>query len=157
VLKISFFDIEFHFFSSNAFFKLTLRFGVFFTMNPMRYGTPCTQSVIFPNHKSHKSHILFQFYFNFMLFYFILFYFMIIYLFQLSVLARAGVDWLGLTRAGSGWRGLAWVGQAWTGLVWLGLAWSGLVWLGLAWSGLVWLGLAWAGLGWHGLAWAGLG
>jgi hypothetical protein len=44
VLKIKFFDIEFHFFSFKPFFKLTreLRFGGFFTMNPMCYGTPCT-------------------------------------------------------------------------------------------------------------------
>jgi hypothetical protein len=41
-LKIKKIDIEFHFFSSKQFLKLTLRFDGFFTMNPMCYGTPCT-------------------------------------------------------------------------------------------------------------------
>jgi hypothetical protein len=42
VLKIKFIDIAFHiFFLQAVFFKLTLRFDGFFTMNPMCYGTPC--------------------------------------------------------------------------------------------------------------------
>jgi hypothetical protein len=77
---------------------------------------------------------------------------MIIYLFQLSVLALAGVDWLRLA-----WTGLGWLGLAWSDLVWHGLAWSGLGWLGLAWAGFGCLWLAQAGLGWLGRARAGLG
>jgi hypothetical protein len=34
--------LNFTFFSSKPFFKLTLRFDGFFTMNPRCYGTPCT-------------------------------------------------------------------------------------------------------------------
>jgi hypothetical protein len=54
VLKIKFFDIEFHFFSLKGkvskvskFFKVTLRFDGFFTMISMCYGTPCTGCSIF--------------------------------------------------------------------------------------------------------------